>query len=208
MNGFKVIFGDRIKLFWEEKLSPSAVRLLLNEVLMYANANADTFTQEIAEIQFDRKLQPLPVVLEALASDTDNWGPFFLETMDMVFDRTKHSDRPQEIVDHLIEFVYIEKQQKPFVQQIVARLHQELFSDNITTKCAAISMLPNYLSNPVVDDKTTIIKDIQSKLVNPIWRVRYTAYITLKKMKLLPKGFQLPVVDSILRIYYGRPYTM
>ncbi|MBD1392899.1 hypothetical protein [Mucilaginibacter glaciei] len=208
MNCFVVIFGERIKKFWDEKLGPDDTRWLLDDILLYANANVATFKEEIAEIQYDKKLQPLPLIFEALAADTDNWGHFFVSMLDAILDRAKKSDKPQEIADHLIEFAFIENQPKPFVQQIAARLYKELYSDNVVTKCAAISMLPNYLHNPIVKDKNLIIRELQTKLINPHWRVRYTAYMMLKRLKLLPNGFKLPVVDAALRIYYGRPYTM
>ncbi|WP_374948771.1 hypothetical protein [Mucilaginibacter sp.] len=208
MNGFVVIFGDAIKNFWDERLPAESVKKLMADVLLYANANSETFLSELQQIQFSTDLQPLPIVFEALSHDTDRWGSFYVEMLETILTRTKQSNKPQEIIDHLIEYVFIEKQQKPFVQQIAARLHKELFSDNLYTKSAAISMLPNYLKNPVVKDKGLIARNIQTKLVNPKWRIRYTAYISLKPHGLLPKGYKLPFVDALFRIIYGRPFTM
>ncbi|OOQ56502.1 hypothetical protein [Mucilaginibacter pedocola] len=206
MNGFLLIFEDRIKTFWEEDMPEAKVQELLNDILVYANSNPEGFKKELAEVQFDYVLQPLPVVLEALAKDSDRWGQFYVDMLEIILERTKKSRRPQDIVDNLIEFAHIETHPKQFVKDIARRLQQELTNDNLYTKAAAISMLPHYLDNPVVEDKGPILHELQNKLKNPKWEIRYLAYISLKPNKL-PKGYRLPFKDKFLRMYRGRPLT-
>jgi hypothetical protein len=180
---------------------------LFADVLVYANTHPETFKKEIAEMQFNKQLQPFPVVVEALAKDTDHWGNYFVEQMDYIFERAKSSTNPQFVVDHLIEYAQIERDTRPYIHQIVARLYKELFSDNMVTKSAAICMLPRYLKNPVIDNQKTMIRELQNKLINPKWRIRYIAFVSLKAEKLLPKGFQLSFADVVQRLYKGRPLT-
>lgn len=206
MNGFMVLFADRIKAFWD-KMPEEDMQKLFADVLVYANTHPETFKREVAEVQFNKQLQPFPIVVEALAKDTERWGDYFVEQMDHIFERAKSSTNPQFVVDHLIEYAQMERDTLPFVKRIVDRLYKELFSDNIITKSAAISILPRYLKNPLVDNQKTMIRELQNKLINPKWRIRYTAYIALKAEKLLPKGFKLSFSDMLLRLYYGRPLT-
>ena len=206
MNGFLLLFGDSIHRFWDEMPEKEVQKLFAN-VLSYANANPSAFKREIAEVQFDKDLQPLPIVLEALSRDTDTWGQFYVDLMETVFTRAKNSKDPQVVVDHLIEYAVIEKQPKPFVMQIANRLYRELFSDNIVTKCAAISMLPRYLHNPAIENQKVMVRELQNKLINPKWRIRYMSFISLRKVNLLPKGYTLSFTDVLYRIYYGKPYT-
>jgi hypothetical protein len=205
MNGFLLIFEDRIKSFWED-MPEAEMQELFADILTYANANPDTFKAELAEVQFNTILQPLPIVLEALSRDTDKWGHFYVYLLEAILDRTKKTNKPQEIVDNLIEFAHIETHPKLFVKHVASRLYQELRDDNLYTKSAAISMLPHYLDNPVVEDKEPILQELQNKLKNPKWEIRYLAYISLKPNRL-PKGYSLPFFDKLLRIYKGRPLT-
>lgn len=179
---------------------------LFADVLVYANSNPEAFKKEMAEIQFDPALQPLPVVLEALAGDTDRWGQFYVDLLDTILDKTKKTNHPQDIVDNLIEFAHIETHPKLFVKHVANRLYKELTDDNMYTKSAAISMLPHYLDNPIVEDKEPMLQELHNKLKNPKWHIRYLAYISLKPNKL-PKGYSLPFFDKLLRMYYGRPLT-
>ncbi|RFZ83469.1 hypothetical protein DYU05_15175 [Mucilaginibacter terrenus] len=206
MNGFLLIFEDRIKDFWE-KYTEAEMQELFADILTYANANPQAFVKELEQVQFDPVLQPLPIVLEALSRDSDKWGEFFVNLLNTILVKAKSSANPQEMVDNLIEFAHIETHPKLFVKHVAKRLHQELTDDNLYTKSAAISMLPNYLDNPVVVDKEDIIQELQNKLRNPKWQIRYLAYISLKKFNLLPPDYSLSFTDKLLRMYKGRPLT-
>lgn len=206
MNGFLLLFEDRIKAFWEN-MPEEEMQALFADILIYANANPQTFCEELASIQFDPLLQPLPIVLEALSKDTDRWGQFYIDILETVLAKTKTAKNPQEMVDNLIEFCLVEYQPKLFVKHIAARLYKELFDDDLYTKCAAISMLPHYLENPVVENKGAIVAEIKQKLANPKWKVRYVAYLALKEAKLLPPKYKLPFVDQLFRLYHGPQST-
>lgn len=206
MNGFRLIFEDRMKAFWEE-MPENEMQSLFNDILVYANANPESFKAELAEFQFDVNLQPLPIILEALSRNTDRWGQFYVDLLDTILAKTKTAKDPQAMIDHLIEYCLVEYHPKLFVKHIAARLHKELLADNLYTKCAAISMLPNYLENPVVEDKEEILAEIKRKLKNPKWQVRYIAYISLKNTKRLPPNYKLSFKDKLLRLYYGPQLT-
>ena len=81
MNQFVEQFGNSIKTFWQTG-SEEQKQKILADILKYANDNPRIFKQDLEEVQFDKELMPLAVVLEALSKDTDTWGQFYVDTLD------------------------------------------------------------------------------------------------------------------------------
>ena len=207
MNQFINLFGNRIKSHWETD-SEDQRQKLLSDILQYANSNVESFKQDMEEIQFDNELSPLPIVLEALSKDTDTWGQFYVDTLGKIFEKAKQADKPQEILNYLMEFAYIEKDEKPFVQRIVDRLYKETNSDNLSTQLAAIWTLPAYMKNPVVRNKPSIIESVQQKLQDKNWKVRYIAFKSLGFENMLPNGSKLSIGDQFRKLVFGAPPTI
>jgi hypothetical protein len=204
MNQFVNQFGDAIKGYWDTA-SEDQRQQLLKDILQYANTNPQTFRQELEDVQFDNELMPLAIVLEALSNDTDNWGQFYIDTLDAIFKQAKMANKPQDIFNCLMEFAYIEKDHRPFVQSIVDRLHKETDSDNLASKLAAIWTLPAYLANPSVRNKSIITDSLQQKLFDKNWKVRYVAYKSLAFENMLPIGHKLSIGDQIRKVIFGNP---
>jgi hypothetical protein len=207
MNQFINLFGSRIKSHWETG-SENQKQELLSDILQYANLNIDSFKQDMEEIQFDKDLSPLPVVLEALSKDTSTWGEFYVDTLNKIFEKAKQVDKPQEILNYLMEFAYIEKDEKPFVQRIVERLYKETDSDNLSTQLAAIWTLPAYMINPEIRNRSSIIESLQQKLQDKNWKVRYAAFKSLGFENMLPNGSKLSIGDKLRKLVFGAPPTI
>ena len=203
MNQFVEKFGGAIKRFWKD---PEEKRqILLKDILQYANTNPQKFKEDLEEVQFDETLSPLTIVLEALSKDTDTWGQLYVDTLDKIFEQAKIAAKPQAILSNLMEYAYISEDNKPFVQRIVDRLYKETDSDNLPTKLAAIWLLPSYLVNPVVRNKSSIVNSLQQKLHDKNWKVRYIAYKALGFEDMIPTGHKLSMADQFRKIIFGTP---
>lgn len=207
MNEFSDKFENRIRSFWGET-GETEKQLLLDDILQYANANPQTFTVDVNEIRFDKDLLPLPIILEALSKDTANWGQFYVDLLDDIFETAKHAEKPYEILTNLMEFAHIENDDKPFVQKIANRLYNELSSTNLTTKLAAIWTLPGYLHNKFITNRN-IMTDALHKLLNDRnWKVRVVTYKALYFEELLPPGYKLAFTDKLFKLILGEPKTI
>jgi hypothetical protein len=207
MNHFVELFDSKIKSFWKMG-SEDEKQQLLTEIRQYANSNPHAFREDIKEVQFNNELLPLPVVLEALATDTDTWGQFYVDTLDNIFDEARQVEKPADILSNLIEFSYIEKDERPFVQSIADRFYTESNSDNLSTKLAAIYMLPAFLHNPTVRNKSSITDSLRQKLHDTNWKVRYVTFKSLNYEGLLPAGHKLSLMDQIRKLVFGAPPTV
>lgn len=202
MNQFIEQFGDSIRNYWD---TGSGKEKLLSAIFNYANSNPQRFKQEIKEVLFDKELTPLAIVLEALSKDTDTWGAFYVDTLDNILEQAKVADKPQGVLNCLREFALIEKEEKPFVQKIADRLYKETNSNNLHIQLAAISMLPSYLTNPSVKNKSVIKDALLQKLYDAHWKVRYIAFESLGYENMLPAGHKLSLADKIRKIIFGVP---
>jgi len=204
MNQFVNLFGDRIKSYWETD-SDDPRRELRSEILQYANSNVEDFKQEVEEVQFDTDLSPLPVVLEALSKNTDEWGQFYVDTLDKIFEQAKQIEKPNDILSNLSEFTFIEEDERPFVQRIVDKLYKETDGDMLLTKLAAIWTLPTFLSNPSIRNRSQMINSLQQKLQDKNWKVRYVTFKSLGFENLLPPNSKLSFGDQIRKLIFGAP---
>ena len=202
MNQFVNLFENRIKTFWDDGEDAT----LHSDVLKYANADPQKFKAELREIQFDEEIDPLPVVLEAFSKDTDKWGSFYVEQLDEILSAAKKAQRPSEVLTYLLELVYIENDDRPFVQQIVDRLHKEINSENSTISRAAIWNLPTFIDNKSIRNRSTVINSLQEKLHDKNWRTRFVAYEALRFENLLPETYKQPLLDRIRVSIFGKPY--
>ncbi len=187
---------------WVQKRLKQA---LLADILQYANTDPHTFKQELTEVQFDNDLMPLPVVLEALSTDTEHWGPFYIDILNNIFDEAKKAKMPKAVLSNLMEFAYIEKDNNPFIQTIVDKLVKEINSDHLTSKLAAITLLSFFLKNPVIRNRSTLENLMNQLLSDPNWKVRYVAHTSLHFEDLLPEGQKLSIGDKIRKYVYGDP---
>jgi len=207
MNQFVELFADRVKGFWQTP-SDDQKKELLADILTFANSNPQSFKQDLDKVLFDKNITPLPVVLEALSKDADTWGQFYIDTLDKIFEQAKQTEKPNDILTNLMEFAYIEKTNRPFVQRIVDRLHKETDSGNLSTKLAAISTLPPFLTNPSVRNRSQITDSLQQKLHDKNWKVRYVAFTSLGYEDILPAGHKLSLADQLRKLVFGTPPTL
>ncbi|HEX6227413.1 MAG TPA: hypothetical protein VFZ52_23510, partial [Chryseolinea sp.] len=117
MNYFVDRFKNRIESFSDKDKGER--KRILNEILLYANANKHTFKNEIDQIKFDKDVMALPIISEALSADTETWGQFYVDLLDDILRAAKRADDPNDFLEHLEVFSYIEDDNRPFVQQIV-----------------------------------------------------------------------------------------
>src|SRR5687768_6981272 len=163
MNQFVNLFGQRIKDFWSDS-TEQGMSKLLEDILNYANSDTQKFKKEFYDAQFDKNVDPLPVVLEALSKDTDNWGNFFVDQLEIILNTANSSKKPSDKLTYLLEYSYIAKDHRPFVQRIVDRLYKEIDSANMAIRKAAIWTLPVFLNNHSIRNKSLIIDSLHKKL--------------------------------------------
>ncbi len=204
MNHFSETFNSRIKKYWDNS-SETVKQQLLDDILQYANSNSLTFIKDLNEIRFDKELLPLPLVLEALSKDTDQWGLFYVDLLDDIFVTAKQVEKPNDILTNLTEFCYIEEDKNPFIQQIADRLLKELGSENLETKLAATRTLIYFLPNNAIRNKSIMIERIQQQLTDMNWKIRVATFYALKGVDLLPSGHKLSIVDKLYRLVLGAP---
>lgn len=204
MNRFTDTFGEKINDFWELPTDEQKVKIC-SEILQYANNDSQSFKNDLKAIQFDNDLYALPIVMEALSQDTDNWGQFYVELLDTIFNTAKFADKPYDVLTYLMEFAYIEKINKPFVKQIADKLYNELNTQNTAIQIAALWTLPAYLKNEAVTNKHIIKDALEDKLNDNNWRIRYVAFKSLEYENLLPKGRKLALKDKLCALILGAP---
>ena len=203
MNEFVTKFKTQIDSFWD--VGEDEKKKVLSAILNYANSNQQKFKSEINQVKFDNKLAPLPIVSEALSVDTENWGQFYVELLDDILEAAKQSNKPNDILNYLQEFAYIEKDSRPFVQKIVDRLYKELDSENLDIKLASIWTLPDYLDNSSIRNKSSIIDKLRHQLNDQNWKVRVVAFKSLGFGNLLPDGHKLSLKDKLTKLILGEP---
>lgn len=206
MNQFNIKFQDRINTFFDSATSAGQNARLLTDVLDYANTDPHRFKKEIKELQFGSMLSsPLPVVLEALAVDTENWGEFYVDVLKEIFEKAREVKEPKYILGYLMEFGFIEKDLLPFNQKIVDILMREVDAEIVEIKIAAINTLANYILNPSIKNKELINATFISKLNDPSWKVRCFTYELLRMENILPQGQSLSIKDKLLKLVFGSP---
>jgi len=204
MNQFVALFETKIKDYYDSG-AEDLHNALMTDIPNYANVNPQTFLQEVAEVRFNLDFMPLPVVLEALSSAIDNWGQFYIDTLQAIFEAAKKAAQPSDILANLMEYAYIENADSPFIQTIVDRTVSEINTDNLTNKLAAITLLSFFLKNPAVRNKSTLTNLMQQLLHDKNWKVRYVTYESLCYEDMLPAGEKLSVGDKILKLVWGDP---
>lgn len=203
MNEFVNKFKAQIDSFWN--VDEDEKKNVLSEILIYANSNQQKFKNEIDQVKFDKDLMALPIISEALSTDTENWGQFYVDLLDDILETAKQSKKPNDILNNLLEFSYIEKDSRPFVQKIVDRLYKELESENLNVKLASIWTLPYYLDNSAIRNKSLIIDKLRQQLFDQNWKVRVVTFKSLGFKDLLPDGHKLSLKDRLTKLVFGEP---
>ncbi|HYE54654.1 MAG TPA: hypothetical protein VD996_07420 [Chitinophagaceae bacterium] len=202
MNQFEERFGRRISAFWDDGEGQDQ---LVQDVRDYANANPAQFVSEFNEVRFKEGSNYMSVVLEALSKDADKWGNFYVEQLDAILKAAAGTDDPGEILGNLTDLAYIEDETGPFVQRIADRLYREMESDDINIQMAAIWVLPDFIENPVIRNRSAMIAALQEKLNDANWKVRYVAHRSLGYSKLHPPGYRQRFTDKLRRMLHGNP---
>jgi len=204
MNNFLENFKEGLIAFWETSTEEEKNELIA-DILIYANANPDSFKRDVKEILFDPEVRPLPFVLEALSKDTKNWGDFYVNVLNDILEKAEQTDKPEHILTFTYEFYYTEEADGEFVQRIANRLLKALDSEKEAVRLKAICTLPGYLRNPVIKNRDLILSRLEEKLNDKSWKARYLAFQYLKFEDLLPKGRRLSFKDKILKMLFGEP---
>jgi hypothetical protein len=203
MNEFVDKFKSRIDSFWD--VNEDEKKNILSDVLKYANSNQQKFKNEINQVKFDKDLMALPIISEALSTDTENWGQFYVDLLDDILETARQSSKPNDVLNNLQEFAYIEKDNRPFVQKIVDRLYKELESEELDIKLASIWTLPNFIDNSSIRNKSSIVEKLRQQLFDQNWKVRVVAFKSLGYGNLLPDGYKLSLKDKVTKLILGEP---
>lgn len=107
--------------------------MILKEVLQAADRAPSSFMRVLEPVELDPERSPLPVVLEALSQDTDQWGDYFVALLDRILDRAETATDPAPVLDLLGGYSHSEKDHRPFIQRIVDR-----FVEGLDPRCWAV----------------------------------------------------------------------
>ncbi|GAA4497724.1 hypothetical protein GCM10023172_13140 [Hymenobacter ginsengisoli] len=101
--------ASRLASYYE--LPPVAQRETRKLVLETANADPAAFIRLVHAQKFetvaDELSNKLPIFYEALATDLDNWGDFFMQEAQRLFALARTATAPQKVLTYLDEFSFI-----------------------------------------------------------------------------------------------------
>ena len=219
MNNFNNLFITKLNLYHDEVNSLSSTlgqeetikyletkrAPILAEMLQYANENPSKFKSEILALLKSEDNLIICHVVEALSKDSENWDTFLIEMVDYIYDEANKAENPQPILENLSYFSFIELEKKLYVQKIADRIYKELNNEKIKIQLASIWVLPFFIENEIIKNKSTMLNSLQDKLYDKNWQVRYVAYTSLGYAKMIPAGFKYSLLDRIRGLFEEKP---
>ncbi len=203
MNKFSETFGEDLKIYWDK--SEETREVIDKQILDYANSNQETFTRDVVDRIFDEELDPLSVVIDALLPDGDNWSSFYQSVLNKIYERAYDAadeDETDDAMLYLMEFYSVSDIEKPFVNKIAERIYKEIHSDNFAIQNESVSILTDFLENPAVRNRASMLDALHQKLSDSRHKIRFATYKHLKAASMLPQGYRPSILDR-LRSFLG-----
>jgi hypothetical protein len=172
-------------------LSEEEQKVILDEILIFANNNKSTL------IQYCHKIIPtqfcnLELIYEALAKDPVNWGEFICEEFKRIFSSASKSNDPFDYTYCLDVALFFEETNNPLGDKIINILLKELDNPIDALRHRAVWFLSDWIDEEDITKYKFAIDKMLTRLKDSNWKVRYITYFVLKE--------KLPASDNRLKI--------
>ncbi|HOY07930.1 MAG TPA: hypothetical protein PLO67_21120 [Saprospiraceae bacterium] len=193
--------------FWE--IEEDAQRdQLVAEISAYANTqDPDAFSKEVRS-QFEQiNFSGISVIYEALTADPDKWAPFFKEEYKRAFKTAETAENGWDILECLEEIGGAKTYPEKVSDDMVSFLAQHLSSNNDVLRYKAVWLLGDWIGPENVIRHTRVVANLEEKLKDPNWKIRYIIKGFLEDLGKLPPGYQTGFIDKI-RAKISSPYKL
>ncbi len=181
---------------------------LLSELRKYADEKEEV--ELIEEIRQNFKLKTfsgISVIYEALSEQPEKWSQFFYEEYKRAFKLAENSENAFDVLECLEEVGFVDVEKMQHRKEIVELLFSYLSSPHDVLRYKSIWLIGDWISKEDVAENPSIVKQLQSLLIDKNWRIRYAANQELKELGKLPLNFKISFWDK-LRVKYFNPYEM
>jgi hypothetical protein len=193
--------------FWEFDVEEQRDAVLEKIRTCAANTDKKTFIGEVRRLFEPAEFSGLSVVYEALTSDPDKWGFFFVEEYKRLFLLAEQAENAFEILDCLEEISFVNEELTGFNEDIIAILTKYIDHPKDAIRYQAIWHLGDWITEENQSKHSQLISWIADKLHDKNWRIRYITELILKDMEQLPPGFSTKWTDKI-RAKFRSPFSM
>lgn len=206
MNNLVDIKQDILN-FWD--LEEEAERnSLIEKVQIYADRqDADAFAKEVRDHFAQSEDSGIGVIYEALSERPEKWGRFFKEEYERAFKTAERSDHPFEILECLEEIYFVEEGDARYEDEIIKLLSTYLSNRNDVLRYKAVWLLDNLITEDNLHKYDHLISQLQQKLNDPNWKIRYIAKLGLESLDKLPPGYKMNFMDKV-KAKFSSPYSI
>ena len=156
----------------------------------------------IVEIRNDFPLinfSGLGTIYEVLADNPKKWGDFYVAEFKRAYLTAEADENPFVILDCLEELTLIENKNKPFGHEIIEFLTTYLHHPKAVFRYKAVYHLGDWLEDGNEIKYRELIYEIQKKLEDKDWKVRYVAELALMDLDAVPKKYTPSLFDKMQR---------
>lgn len=177
---------------------------IVEQIRAYANSTAPTtFAKEVKNMLPQESLSGIGVIYEALSTNPDKWGDFFLEEYQRAFKSAEQSDNAFAILDSLEQIGFVEASSLPFTKQIIDLLRSYLDHPKDVLRYKAIWLIGDWIDEENYRDYPQIVRNVKGKLQDSNWKIRHIVTYPLETWKQLPNGYQPSWLDRMRRKFYN-----
>ena len=173
-------------------LSKAEQESFRNSLLETANQNPAGFISLVHQAPFGSDC-PLPIIYQALANDLDQWGSFFVDEFQRLYQLARTAKNPKQYLCNLKEYYFIDpenfKEREALVQLAISELENE---QPIFRHYAYNTLFEIDLENDHSMDHI-----LQRGLYDPDWRIRYWTWSNCDAYEILPDRFNLSWLDKL-----------
>lgn len=163
------------------KLSKKEAKKRIKDILALAETNESELLEYCKTDLLD-KLDQLELIYFALSEKYQRWEKFLTHEFIRLFEMAKTSDRAEDLFS-LAGEIFPDENRTEESNKACYYLYKELDNQNISIRLNALSLLDFWLDEDKIDNR--IVNKIKSKIQDPNWKVRWTAYKILKENSYL-----------------------
>jgi len=141
----------------------------------------------------------LGTIYEVLSKNPAKWGDFYAGEFKRAYLTAEVEENPFAILDCLEELTLIENKNKPFGHEIIEFLTTYLHHPKPVFRFKAIYHLGDWLEDGNEIRYSELVYEIQKKLEDADWKVRYVAELALLDLDALPKKYEPSLFDKMQR---------
>jgi hypothetical protein len=138
-------------------------------------------------------------IYEVLAKNPERWGDFYVEEIKRAYLHAERSDAPFPILDCLEELSLIKNKNQPFGHQVIEFLAPYLNHEKPVFRFKALYHLGDWMEDGNQEKFNFLIYEIQKKLKDDNWQVRYVAELVLKDLNAVPNNYTPSLFDKMQR---------